>query len=742
MRYASHVADLVGATPLVRLTSVTGATADRPAIRATVLAKLEYFNPGGSAKDRIARSIVDAAERDGLLLPGGTIVEATSGNTGVGLALIALQRGYRMVFVVPDKFDGPKVATLRAFGAEVVVTPTSVPPEHPESYYSVAARLAREIPGAFNPNQFANQNGPLGHYRSTGPEIWDDTDGRVTHFVAGIGTGGTISGTGRYLKEVSKGRVRVIGADPEGSLYSGGPVHSYLVEGVGEDFLPDTFDGAVVDGYERVSDAESFAMTRRLAREEGLLVGGSSGMAVVAALRIAEGLGEHDVVVVLLPDHGRGYLDKLYDDDWMTGHGFAVTAAETAHAPIDPPGGAMPAADARQTNEPNHAGGSEMTIETDKTATAAIHAGQAADPYTGAVIPPLHLSTTFVQDGIGGLRQGYEYGRSGNPTRDALQQQLAALEGGTHAYSFASGLAAEDTLLRAILQPGDHVLLGNDVYGGTFRLISRVLGTWGVTVQVVDMSDTEAVRAAVAAKAPRVLWVETPSNPLLRISDIAALAEIGHAAESVVVVDNTFATPALQRPLSLGADVVVHSTTKYLGGHSDVVGGAVVLKDAELAEKVGFLQFAVGAVSGPFDAWLTTRGIKTLPVRMRQHNANAEAVAEFLVTHPRVAHVYYPGLPEHPGHELAARQMSGFGGIVSVALESGEAARRFAESTRVFQLAESLGGVESLVNYPDAMTHASVRGTEAAVPVEVVRLSVGLEDIADLLADLEQALRA
>ncbi|WP_045250889.1 cystathionine gamma-synthase [Microbacterium azadirachtae] len=383
-----------------------------------------------------------------------------------------------------------------------------------------------------------------------------------------------------------------------------------------------------------------------------------------------------------------------------------------------------------------------MTIETDKTATAAIHAGQAADPYTGAVIPPLHLSTTFVQDGIGGLRQGYEYGRSGNPTRDALQQQLAALEGGTHAYSFASGLAAEDTLLRAILQPGDHVLLGNDVYGGTFRLISRVLGTWGVTVQVVDMSDTEAVRAAVAAKAPRVLWVETPSNPLLRISDIAALAEIGHAAESVVVVDNTFATPALQRPLSLGADVVVHSTTKYLGGHSDVVGGAVVLKDAELAEKVGFLQFAVGAVSGPFDAWLTTRGIKTLPVRMRQHNANAEAVAEFLVTHPRVAHVYYPGLPEHPGHELAARQMSGFGGIVSVALESGEAARRFAESTRVFQLAESLGGVESLVNYPDAMTHASVRGTEAAVPVEVVRLSVGLEDIADLLADLEQALRA
>ena len=383
-----------------------------------------------------------------------------------------------------------------------------------------------------------------------------------------------------------------------------------------------------------------------------------------------------------------------------------------------------------------------MTIEIDKTATAAIHAGQAADPYTGAVIPPLHLSTTFVQDGIGGLRQGYEYGRSGNPTRDALQAQLAALEGGTHAYSFASGLAAEDTLLRAILQPGDHVLLGNDVYGGTFRLISRVLGGWGITVQVVDMSSLDAVRAAVAEKAPRVLWVETPSNPLLRISDIAALAEIGHAVGSVVVVDNTFATPALQQPLRLGADVVVHSTTKYLGGHSDVVGGAVVLRDDELAEKVRFLQFAVGAVSGPFDAWLTTRGIKTLPVRMRQHNANAQTVAEFLEAHPRVARVYYPGLTSHAGHELAARQMSGFGGIVSVALESGEAARRFAEATRVFQLAESLGGVESLVNYPDAMTHASVRGTEAAVPVEVVRLSVGLEDVDDLLADLAQALES
>lgn len=382
-----------------------------------------------------------------------------------------------------------------------------------------------------------------------------------------------------------------------------------------------------------------------------------------------------------------------------------------------------------------------MTTAARAFASLAVHAGQEFDPTTGAVIPPVHFSTTYAQDGIGGLRQGYEYGRSANPTRTALQTQLAAIEGGAHAFSFASGLAAEDTLLRAVLSPGDEVLLGNDVYGGTYRLLARVLGPWGVRLRVVDMSDADAVSAAVAERAPRMLWVETPSNPLLRITDIAGLSAIGREAGALVVVDNTFATPALQQPLLLGADVVVHSTTKYLGGHSDVVGGALVMDDDPLAERVGFLQFAVGAVSGPLDAWLTTRGIKTLDVRMQRHSENAMRIAEYLAGHERVAQVHYPGLAAHPGHDIAARQMSAFGGIVSVALESGEAARRFAESTRLFQLAESLGGVESLVNYPDAMTHASVRGTDAAVPEEVVRLSVGIEDSADLLADIEQALR-
>lgn len=370
----------------------------------------------------------------------------------------------------------------------------------------------------------------------------------------------------------------------------------------------------------------------------------------------------------------------------------------------------------------------------------AVHAGQEFDPTTGAVIPPVHFSTTYAQDGIGGLRGGYEYGRSGNPTRTALQTQLAAIEHGRHGLSFSSGLAAEDALLRAVLKPGDDVLLSDDVYGGTYRLIARILGPWGVGLRVVDMSDLSQVAAALEEKPAKVLWVETPSNPLLRITDIAGLAKLGRDAGALVVVDNTFASPALQQPLRRGADVVVHSATKYLGGHSDVVGGALVMNDDALAESVGFLQFAAGAVSGPMDAFLTTRGIKTLGIRMQRHSENAAAVASFLEGHDRVAKVYYPGLSSHPGHELAASQMSAFGGIVSLALADGAAARRFAESTRVFQLAESLGGVESLVNYPDAMTHASVRGTELAVPEEVVRLSVGIESSEDQLADLEQAL--
>jgi cystathionine beta-synthase len=337
MKIADTILDLIGNTPLVTLHKVT------EGIAATVLVKLEYLNPGGSAKDRIATRIIDAAERDGHLRPGGTIVEPTSGNTGVGLALVAQQRGYKCVFVLPDKVGEDKRNVLTAYGAEIVVTPTSVAPDDPESYYSVSDRLAREIPGAFKPNQYANLNGPLSHYETTGPEIWRDTDGTVTHFVAGVGTGGTITGTGRYLREVSDDTVRIIGADPEGSVYSGGSGRPYLVEGVGEDFWPTAYDPAVPHEIIAVSDAESFEMTRRLALEEGILVGGSSGMAVVAALRAAKDLPADAVVVVLLPDGGRGYLGKIFNDGWMRSYGFSnAPAGHTVADLLQSKTGALP----------------------------------------------------------------------------------------------------------------------------------------------------------------------------------------------------------------------------------------------------------------------------------------------------------------------------------------------------------------------------------------------------------------
>ncbi|MQA97025.1 MAG: cystathionine gamma-synthase [Streptosporangiales bacterium] len=372
--------------------------------------------------------------------------------------------------------------------------------------------------------------------------------------------------------------------------------------------------------------------------------------------------------------------------------------------------------------------------------TLAIHAGQEPDPGTGAVVPPIYQVSTYKQDGVGGLRGGYEYSRSANPTRTALEECLAALEGGSRGLAFASGLAAEDALLRAVLEPGDHVLIPGDAYGGTFRLISKVFDRWGVAWDAVPQGDPDAVRAAVRPNT-RVLWVETPTNPLLGIVDIALLAQIAHEAGALLAVDNTFASPYLQRPLALGADVVVHSTTKYLGGHSDVVGGALVTADAGLGERLAFHQNAMGAVAGPFDAWLTMRGVRTLGVRMDRHCANAAAVAAMLERHPRVGDVLYPGLPTHPGHDVAVKQMKDFGGMVSFRVRDGEeAAVAVCDRTRLFTLGESLGGVESLIEHPGRMTHASAAGSALEVPGDLIRLSVGIESAEDLLEDLRQAL--
>ncbi|GAB3779768.1 cystathionine gamma-synthase [Nocardioides ungokensis] len=373
--------------------------------------------------------------------------------------------------------------------------------------------------------------------------------------------------------------------------------------------------------------------------------------------------------------------------------------------------------------------------------TRAIHAGYEPDPMTGAVIPPIYATSTYKQDGVGGLRGGYEYSRSANPTRTALEGAIAALEEGERGFAFASGLAAEDTVIRSICKPGDHAVIPDDAYGGTFRLFDKVEKVWGLDHSPAAVSDVDAVRAAIQPGRTKLVWIETPTNPLLNIGDIEALAAVAHEAGAMLVVDNTFASPYLQQPLTLGADVALHSTTKYCGGHSDVVGGAVVVRDLELAERVTFHQNAMGAVPGPFDSFLTHRGLKTLGVRMDRHCDNAEKVVEFLTGHPRVEQVIYPGLEEHPGHAVAARQMKRFGGMVSFRVTGGEAAAlAVCEKAEVFTLGESLGGVESLIEHPGRMTHASVAGTDLEVPADLVRLSVGIETADDLVADLDRAL--
>ncbi len=405
----------------------------------------------------------------------------------------------------------------------------------------------------------------------------------------------------------------------------------------------------------------------------------------------------------------------------------------------------------RQSDDAMH------TQQTDGFETLAIHAGQDPDAVTGAVIPPIYQVSTYKQDGVGGLRgsglgagggsgparwvEGYEYSRTANPTRGALEECLAALEGGTRALAFASGMAAEDCLLRTVLRPGDHVLIPHDAYGGTYRLFDKVFQSWGVSYQPVPVSDEESVSTALREKPAQVVWLETPTNPLLSIADISAIAAIAHARGALLVVDSTFASPYLQQPLALGADVVVHSTTKYIGGHSDVVGGALVVADAGLGERLAFLQNATGSAGGPFDAWLTLRGVRTLGVRMDRHCQNAARIADMLASHPAVAEVFYPGLASHPGHETAAKQMRGFGGIVSMRVRGGEAAAlAVCGRTRLFTLGESLGGVESLIEHPGRMTHSSVAGSELEVPADLVRLSVGIESGDDLLEDLRAAL--
>ena len=690
------ILDTVGDTPLVRLSRIAAGLTPQ------VVAKVEYFNPGGSIKDRVAMKMVEAAEADGRLKPGGTIVEPTSGNTGTGLAIAARIKGYRVIAVMPDKMSKEKIDLLRAYGAEVVVTPTDVDPDSPQAYYRVADRLTQEIPGAFQPNQYANPANPQTHYETTGPELWRQTGGALTHLVVGVGTGGTITGMGRYLKEQNPA-IEVIGADPVGSIYSNEEVHPYLVEGVGEDFWPATYDRTIVDRYVTVSDRDSFLTTRRLAETEGLLVGGSCGLAVHAALEVAAGIDDPDAMVaVVLPDGGRGYLSKIFNDTWMDQYGFLertgeshvgdVLRTKTRAGDIPPfvvvqthqkvrdaiallhehgvsqlpvvsgtrPGvdrrlgrraraaqarGRQPAADgrrhrrrdggavperldaptrcarrssccparARRSRSPRAAGRSGSSrartcwsrwSRDPLSRPASCTPGLDPDPAFGGVVPPIHQASTYVQKAPGEFVGDYDYSRSANPTRTQLEKALGELEGG-RGTAFSSGMAATHALITAVATAGAHAIIPSDLYGGTYRLVDKVLSRWGLEYTMVDQSDLDAVAAAVRPET-KLIWVETPTNPSLNVVDVEGI--VARKGGAFVAVDNTFATPVYQRPLELGADAVVHSTTKYLGGHSDAVGGAVVVRDARAHEGMKFVQNSVGAVPGPFDCFLVHRG--------------------------------------------------------------------------------------------------------------------------------------
>ena len=685
------ILDTVGETPLVRLSRIGQGCSPQ------IVAKVEYFNPGGSIKDRVAMRMVEAAERDGRLRPGGTIIEPTSGNTGTGLAIAARLKGYRVIAVMPDKMSREKIDLLRAYGAEVVVTPTDVSPDSPQAYYRVADRLTKEIPGAFQPNQYANPANPETHYTTTGPELWRQSGGKLTHFVCGVGTGGTITGIARYLKEQNP-KIEVIGADPVGSIYSNEEVHPYLVEGVGEDFWPATYDPSVVDRYVTVSDRDAFLTTRRLAETEGLLVGGSCGLAMHAALEVAAGIDDPNAMVaVILPDGGRGYLSKIFNDEWMTQYGFLerggdqtvgdvlrqkTAAGEIPPFVVDPDrsararrdhaaaraqrlaaarglrgrslhgrglrrraraaegrdgrsrghgradlgrdgaavqrrvhqgsrarGGraadrrvagadrlrARPAGRDRDPHRPARVPGRLMRF-----ATKAVHAGLEPDPGFGDVVPAIHQSTTYVQAAPGEFRDRFDYSRSANPTRDALERGLGDLEGGLGS-AFSSGMAAAHALITAVCESGAHVVIPDDLYGGTYRLVDKVLSRWGLEYTMVDQTDLDAVSGAVRDDT-KLVWVETPTNPTLKVVDVPAI--VARAGGAFVAVDNTFATPVYQRPLELGADAVVHSTTKYLGGHSDAVGGAVIVREQAAHQAVRFVQNSIGAVPGPLDCFL------------------------------------------------------------------------------------------------------------------------------------------
>ncbi len=709
MKYVENILELVGNTPLVKINRLN------PNPLVTILAKLEYLNPGGSVKDRIAKAMIEGAEKSGKLKKGGTIVEATSGNTGISLAMAAAVKGYRTIFTQPNWMSQKKAVLFEALGAEVKRCETAVAIGDARSYKSTAKRIAKEN-GAFLADQYSNPDNPRAHYEGTGPEIWRDTDGKLDYIVIGIGTGGTASGAVKFLKEKNS-RIKFVAPDPIGSIYSGKPAPFFL-EGIGHVFMPENVHPEMVDEFVRLQSKEAIEMAKRLTKEEGILAGPTSGAAMYAAIEIAKRLKKKATIVAVFPDSGERYTDYLYNED------FEVPAV------------------------PKH--------ETKKGfATQLLHSGSKEFREKRGLVSPIHRSATYTFANVDEAakifrgdnkeidnRSKYVYARGNHPNQRELELLITELEHGTDAIAFSSGMAAIATLAQTVLSQGDEVVASNVIYGESFRLYGELVPKWGVKTTFVDITDIAQVKKAITKKT-KLLHIETPTNPLLTIADIEQLSNITKEAGVLFVVDNTFITPYLQQPLTLGADVVVASTTKYLSGHNDALGGIVVARDQKLILDIWGTLFVTGAVIDPQAAWLIQRGMKTLPLRMEKHCANAHAAAKYLAKHSKVKVVHYPGLLTHPQHDLARKQMNGFGGVLSFEIEGGiEKGKIFANSMKLFSLSVSLGAVESLVNHPASMTHSMIprdQRLKSGITDGLIRFSVGIEDTEDIIEDIEQA---
>lgn len=712
--YYNNILEVIGNTPLVKINRLNS----NPE-QVTILAKLEYLNPGGSIKDRIGKSMVEGAKRKGILKNGGMIVEATSGNTGIGLSMAAAVYGYRCIFTMPDWMSKSKEMILRAFGAEVIRCPTAVAISDPRSYKITAKRLAAEKK-AFLPDQYSNQDNPRAHYEGTGVEIWKETGGKIDYIVIGLGTGGTATGVVKYLKEKNP-NIKFIAPDPIGSVYSG-KMAPFFVEGIGHIFFPKNVHLEMVDEFVRLPSRSAIEMAWEIAKKEGILAGPSSGAAMYAASKIAERLNgkKHYTIVVIFPDSGERYLDYLYNEDF--------------EVPIP------------------------SLHETKKGfATDAIHSHVASYLEKKALVPSITRSAIYTFSSVDEAakifegsnrvcdnRSKYVYARGNHPNQRQLEEVVSKLEKGIDAVAFSSGMAAITAFAQTVLSQGDEVVASNILYGDTFHLFGKLMMKWGVKATFVDITNLDEVKKAINRKT-KLLYTETPTNPLLSIANIGKLAEIARDNKILLAVDNTFASPYLQQPLVLGADVVIESTTKYLSGHSDALGGIVITKDQDLIMKLWGTLFVTGAVIDPQAAWLILRGIKTLSLRMEKHCENAGKIAKYLNKHPKVKIVHYPGLLSHPQHDLARVQMNGMGGIVSFEVKGGvEAGKKFVNNLKLFSLSVSLGAVESLVNHPASMTHKVIPKEErikSGISDGLIRLSVGIEDIQDLIADLDQAFK-